>query len=207
METLTLTQAQIDLLNRPLPAEAVTPHPTKKFLSSIKSIYVTERLNDVFGVGRWRIKSEVVENHDKMVVVKAIFTVPSYGIEYECYGGNDNADRGDAYKGATTDALTKIGSWLGIGADVFKGLHDKTAKPTTTAQQPKPRKTITAIELDNEKTCNALLSWVYSAKNAHPDKPFVASEYLAQHYDVSEHNRKRFDALFSSYLSAISNPK
>lgn len=207
METLTLTQAQIDLLNRPLPAEAVTPHPTKKFLSSIKSIYVTERLNDVFGVGRWRIKSEVVENHDKMVVVKAIFIVPSYGIEYECYGGNDNADRGDAYKGATTDALTKIGSWLGIGADVFKGLHDKTAKPTTTAQQPKPRKAVTAIELDNEKTCNALLSWAYAAKNAHPDKPFVASEYLAQHYDVSEHNRKRFDALFSSYLSAISNQK
>jgi hypothetical protein len=207
METLTLTQAQIDLLNRPLPAEAVTPHPTKKFLSSIKSIYVTERLNDVFGVGRWRIKSEVVENHDKMVVVKAIFTVPSYGIEYECYGGNDNADRGDAYKGATTDALTKIGSWLGIGADVFKGLHDKTAKPMTTAQQPKPRKAVTAIELDNEKTCNALLSWAYAAKNAHPDKPFVASEYLAQHYDVSEHNRKRFDALFSSYLSAISNQK
>lgn len=207
METLTLTQAQIDLLNRPLPAEAVTPHPTKKFLSSIKSIYVTERLNDVFGVGRWRIKSEVVENHDKMVVVKAIFTVPSYGIEYECYGGNDNADRGDAYKGATTDALTKIGSWLGIGADVFKGLHDKTAKPTTTAQQPKPRKAITAIELDNEKTCNALLSWAYAAKNAHPDKPFVASEYLAQHYDVSEHNRKRFDALFSSYSQAILNKK
>jgi hypothetical protein len=142
-----------------------------------------------------------------MVVVKAIFTVPSYGIEYECYGGNDNADRGDAYKGATTDALTKIGSWLGIGADVFKGLHDKTAKPMTTAQQPKPRKAVTAIELDNEKTCNALLSWAYAAKNAHPDKPFVASEYLAQHYDVSEHNRKRFDALFSSYLSAISNQK
>lgn len=207
METLTLTQAQIDLLNRPLPAEAVTPHPTKKFLSSIKSIYVTERLNDVFGVGRWRIKSEVVENHDKMVVVKAIFTVPSYGIEYECYGGNDNADRGDAYKGATTDALTKIGSWLGIGADVFKGLHDKTAKTTTTAQQPKPRKAITAIELDNEKTCNALLAWAYAAKNAHPDKPFVASEYLAQHYDVTEQIRKRFDALFSSYSQAISNKK
>jgi hypothetical protein len=207
METLTLTQAQIDLLNRPLPAEAVTPHPTKKFLSSIKSIYVTERLNDVFGVGRWRIKSEVVENHDKMVVVKAIFTVPSYGIEYECYGGNDNADRGDAYKGATTDALTKIGSWLGIGADVFKGLHDKTAKPTTTAQQPKPRKAVTAIELDNEKTCNALLSWAYAAKNAHPDQSFNAGEYLAKHYDVTEQIRKRFDALFSSYSQAILNKK
>lgn len=206
MEILQLTQQQIDALNRPLPAEAVTPHPTKKFLSSIKSIYVTERLNEVFGIGRWSIKSEVVENHDKMVVVKATFSVPSYGIEYECYGGNDNADRGDAYKGATTDALTKIGSWLGIGADVFKGLHDKTAK-SATVQQPKPRKTITAIQLDDEKTCNALLQWAYAAKNAHPDMPFNAGEYLAKHYDVTELIRNRFDALFASYLSAIQNSK
>lgn len=101
----------------------------------------------------------------------------------------------DDTKDADTDEYTE------------RSKHDKTAKPTTTAQQPKPRKAVTAIELDNEKTCNALLSWAYAAKNAHPDKPFVASEYLAQHYDVSEHNRKRFDTLFSSYLSAISNQK
>lgn len=202
MEILQLTQQQIDALNRPLPAEAVTPHPTKKFLSSIKSIYVTERLNEVFGIGRWSIKSEVVENHDKMVVVKATFSVPSYAIEYECYGGNDNADRGDAYKGATTDALTKIGSWLGIGADVFKGKHDKTAKPAQPQPQP-TRKAITAIQLDDQKTCDALLKWAYAAKNAHPDKPFNAGEYLAKHYDITEQIRNRFDALFNSYLTAI----
>lgn len=202
MELRELTQQQVDALNRPLPAEAVTPHPTKKFLSSIKSIYVTERLNEVFGIGRWSIKSEVVENHDKMIVVKATFTIPSYGIEYECYGGNDNVDRGDAYKGATTDALTKIGSWLGIGADVFKGKHDKTAKPAQTQSQP-TRKAITAIHLDDKKTCDALLKWAYAAKNAHPDKPFNAGEYLAKHYDVTEQIRNRFDALFTSYLTAI----
>lgn len=202
MEILQLTQQQIDALNRPLPAEAVTPHPTKKFLSSIKSIYVTERLNEVFGIGRWSIKSEVVENHEKMVVVKATFSVPSYGIEYECYGGNDNADRGDAYKGATTDALTKIGSWLGIGADVFKGKHDKTTKPAPAPAQP-TRKAITAIQLDDQKTCDALLKWAYAAKNAHPDKPFNAGEYLAKHYDITEQIRNRFDALFNSYLTAI----
>ena len=32
-----------------------------------------------------------------------------------------NFDLGDAYKGATTDAITKIGSYLEIGIDVFKG--------------------------------------------------------------------------------------
>lgn len=101
----------------------------------------------------------------------------------------------DDTKDADTDEYTE------------RSKHDKTAKTTTTAQQPKPRKAITAIELDNEKTCNALLAWAYAAKNAHPDKPFMASEYLAQHYDVTEQIRKRFDALFSSYSQAISNKK
>ena len=44
-------------MDRRLPDEAVSQHPTKKFLSSIKSIYVTERLNEVFGVGSWRVET------------------------------------------------------------------------------------------------------------------------------------------------------
>jgi len=43
-----LTQNQLDLIKKPLPPEAVTQHPTKTYLSSIKAIYVTERLNEVF---------------------------------------------------------------------------------------------------------------------------------------------------------------
>jgi len=46
----TLTKEQLELLKKPLPKEAVSPHPTKAYLSSIKAIYVTERFNDVFGV-------------------------------------------------------------------------------------------------------------------------------------------------------------
>lgn len=116
----TLTEEQLKLLDEPLPADAIKPHPTKKYLSNINSIYVTERMNKVFGVGAWRIKSELVEKKDKMVVIKTRFEVPYYDIYYECYGGNDNPDLGDAYKGAVTDAITKIGSWLGIGAHVWK---------------------------------------------------------------------------------------
>lgn len=116
-------------LTKALPTEAVKPHPTKTYLSSIKAIYVTERLNEVFGTGAWQIRTQEIERGDKgMVVVKAILTVPMYDIYYESYGGNDNGgeasknfDLGDAYKGATTDAITKIGSYLGIGIDVFKG--------------------------------------------------------------------------------------
>lgn len=134
-----LTAEQIALLKKPLPPEAVSPHPTKAYLSSIKAIYVVERLSDVFGIGAWRIKNEVIEHDSKMVVVKSILTVPEYNIEIESFGGNDNADKGDAYKGASTDALTKICSYLGIGMDVFKGLADKGKRvPRKEADQPRP---------------------------------------------------------------------
>lgn len=141
-----LTAGQKALLDTPLPAEAVSQHPTKTFLSSIKSIYITERLNKVFGVGAWRIKSEVVERaQGGMVVVKVLFSIPEYGIEYECYGGNNNGgegsknfDLGDAYKGAISDALSKIGSWLGIGADIFKGKSTANTTAPTQLEQQKP---------------------------------------------------------------------
>lgn len=120
-------------LRKPLPEEAITQHPTKKYLSSIKPIYVTERLNDVFGIGKWTTKVEHIvtekkENGSKMgsmVVVKMILEVPEFNIYYEQYGGNENSDLGDAYKGAATDALTKICSYLEIGIDVFKGKATK----------------------------------------------------------------------------------
>jgi len=135
----TLTFEQLNLLKRPLPQEAITQHPTKTYLSSIKAIYVTERLNDVFGVGAWQIKTNHITTAEKgMVVVKVEFSVPDYGIYYESFGGNDNGgesnknfDLGDAYKGATTDAITKIGSYLGIGIDVFKGKSKHTTSTQT----------------------------------------------------------------------------
>lgn len=197
----TLTQEQIDLLNAPLPHEAVTPHPTKKFLSSIKSIYVTERLNSVFGVGRWRIKTEIVENSDKMIVIKTFFSVPEYGIEYECYGGNDNSDRGDAFKGATTDAITKIGSWLGIGADVFKGKHSAQA-PKATATPAQPRKKITDATLDDRATCDSLLAYSTRDYNRSANKAsYNAAERLALNYDIAEDVMQRYNEIFKHHLA------
>lgn len=115
-------------LTVPLPDEAITKHPTKTYLSSIKAIYVTERFNEVFWVGKWTTKVEFVENAGNgMIVVKVIFEVPERWIYYESFGGNDNGwesnknfDLWDAYKWATTDALTKIGSYMGVWIDVFK---------------------------------------------------------------------------------------
>ena len=88
-------------LKEPLPREAVSPNPQKPGLSGIKVIYVVERLNDVFGLNGWHIDNEIVET-GRMVVVRATLTIPKYSIAIEQFGGNDNPDRGDAYKGACT---------------------------------------------------------------------------------------------------------
>lgn len=218
-------------LLRPLPAEAVSPHPTKKFLSTIKSIYVTERLNEVFGTGAWRIETEIVDKQDRMVVVKLKFSIPGYGIYYECYGGNDNPDLGDAYKGATTDAITKVASWLGIGADVFKGKYSNgqssaaakaAAKPAATsapASQPAPasqqaptpapaRKRITMEQLDDAIVCDQLMKWMYGfLTTAGYAADFDAGARLLKFYDADADVVDRFSALFESYRQARKNAK
>ena len=135
-----------DKLYADLPSEAIKPHPTKKYLSSIKAIYVTDRFNEVFGVGKWttKVQTEHADFDTGMIVVKVTFEVPEHGIYYESFGGNDNGgvnnknfDLGDAYKGASTDALTKIGSFLGVGIKVFKGLADNKPAKTEEADDKK----------------------------------------------------------------------
>ena len=122
-EPIELSEDLKKKLREPLPAEAISPNPLKPGLSAIKVIYVVERLNDVFGLNGWRVDNEVVET-GRMVVVRATLAIPKYGIAIEQFGGNDNPDRGDAYKGACTDALSKCASYLGIGMEVYKGLAD-----------------------------------------------------------------------------------
>jgi len=168
METKKITPEMIADLKKPLPTEAISPHPTKTYLSSIKAVYVTERLSDVFGVGSWHDKCEVIKEGEKgMIVVKVTMTIPEYGIELESYGGNDNGgensknfDLGDAYKGAVTDAMTKIGSWLYIGIDVFKGNKNKDKKPDG---KKNPEKEMVAVleEIKNTETLASLQAlWV-----------------------------------------------
>lgn len=182
MEKVTTEMRQA--LRMPLPKDAVKQHPTKTFLSSIKAIYVTERLNDVFGVGSWQIKVNHVTTTDKsMVVVKVEFSIPEYGIYFECYGGNDNGgensrnfDLGDAYKGATTDALTKIGSYLEIGIDVFKGLNNNA---TTTQQEPKKWLNIT------DKDGNDTKEWL-NVITAINEKKITSIAEVKKYYSLSK---------------------
>jgi len=142
-ETLQLPDGVKAKLKEPLPREAVSPNPQKPGLSVIKVIYVVERLNEVFGLNGWHVDNEVVET-GRMVVVRATLAIPRYAIAIEQFGGNDNPDRGDAYKGACTDALSKCASYLGIGMDVYKGLYENPgagrqngASPATRTPEPK----------------------------------------------------------------------
>lgn len=175
-------------LREPLPVDAVKPHPTKTFLSSIKAIYVTERLNEVFGIGSWQTKvNHIMTSEKSMVVVKVEFSIPEYGIYYECYGGNDNGgensknfDLGDAYKGATTDALTKIGSYLEIGIDVFKGKH-QTPASNNGGTKTEPEKWLNV--LDKEK--NLTPEWVNILKGI-SDKKINSVEDVRKFYKVSK---------------------
>jgi hypothetical protein len=123
-----LTKEKIIQLQSPLPEWALRQHPSKSYLTVINPMAVIDRLNEVFGIGQWQTRTEPVNFVGKFAVVKVTLTIPKYDIHIEQYGGNDNTDCGDAYKGASTDALTKIASYLGIGASIYKGQGNTAPK-------------------------------------------------------------------------------
>jgi hypothetical protein len=98
----------------------------------------------VFWFGWWTLKVKHQETWEKgMVVVHVIFEAPEYWFYYECFGWNDNGwensknfDLWDAYKWATTDAISKIASWIWIWADVYRWkVKPETTNTTTPAQK------------------------------------------------------------------------
>lgn len=184
-----LSHDQEAKLKSPLPSEAIKQHPSKTYLSTIRDIYVIERLNEVFGVGSWKLKVEHITTQGKMVVVKVLFTIPEYNIEYECYGGNDNSDLGDAYKGATTDALTKICSWLGIANEVWK---DKTSQERTQTSNPTTRsKSHTKQKLSTEALMDDVFAhqvceWLHSKYMARKNASTTIADIIRYYYECDE---------------------
>ena len=126
-----------DELRKPFPPEAISQHPSKSFLSTIKAIYITERLNDLFGIGGWTLEHEIVSDAPEYVAVRGrIIIGEPYNIRTpDQYGGHNktgkNIEPADGYKSAMTDCQSKCASYLEIGIDVFKGTQGKT-------QQQKP---------------------------------------------------------------------
>ena len=183
------TQEQLKAeLYAPLPSEAIKQHPTKTFLSTIKPIYITDRLNEVFGIGQWQTRTEnVLVNDNGTVVNKTTLTIEEYGIYYECFGGNDNGgsgskgfDLGDAFKGATTDALNKIASYLGIGIDVYRGKqsHAPTGYKNYPVEAPtqQPIQPSTAFNDDTADRKAKALSALQKAKKVSTVKGLIAEQ-------------------------------
>ena len=135
MEIKKITNEMRQALRQPLPTNALKAITTKPHLSSINPIYVVERLNDVFGVGSFNLKSELcapISSEQKTSakgrlyteftsLIKVTLTIQEYGIHLECIAGSTNEDEGDAAKGGISDCINKIASWLEIGIDIYKG--------------------------------------------------------------------------------------
>lgn len=189
-----LSKEQIDALNRRLPKVALKAKPGAAGFTSINAMYVVDRLNEVFGVGGWSTQADYItmleetarnkngEYTRRMPIVKVTFDVPEYNIHYECFGGNDNSDLGDAFKGATTDALTKIGSWLGIGAGIWRGEYDH--RTPEQAQAP-----MEETKADNDKATIAL--------------SFMAANQKALEFYCEKFNVKFIDELTNKQLAQV----
>ena len=125
-----LSKEQTDKLTASLPAWAVKPHPSKTYLSVINPMAVIDRLNEVFGFGGWDFHAREIHQEKEtsakgysswVTASHGTLIVKDHDIHIEQFGGSDNADLGDAYKGSATDALTKCASYLGVGASIYKG--------------------------------------------------------------------------------------
>lgn len=102
-------------------------------MTVINPMAVIDRLNEVFGVGNWNTYVEKLSAYDWMqqtsrgerkvytATAKVTLSIEAHNIHLEQFGGSTNDDEGDALKGAATDGLTKIASYLGIGASIYKG--------------------------------------------------------------------------------------
>jgi len=146
-------------LSEPLPAEALSQHPTKAYLTEIKPAYVVERLNDVLGIEGWYAEFSDIETEGKMVVKKctlSIFNSNGDRVIRSQYGGNDNSDRGDAHKGAATDAFTKSASLVGVGREVYLNLVK--GKPRGKQAPATKPATITKPDSENMKKLKELLN-------------------------------------------------
>lgn len=122
-----VTKEMRTLLCADFPDEAYKKHDSKSFLTTLKAMYIVERLNDVFGIGRWTIDDQkVIKDDGNYVLMSGRLTF----LDYDCqiptqYGGHatsgTNKEPADGYKSAVTDILSKSASYLEIGIELFKG--------------------------------------------------------------------------------------
>jgi hypothetical protein len=190
-----------EILNRDLPKAALKPLAHKQGMTAITPIYVTDRMNEAFGIGGWQFEPEVINDAEKMVIVRGVLTIPSINARIVQFGGNDNRDRGDAYKGAATDALTKCCSYLGVGAHVWRNNQPSEvesalpapakprSKPNSASQRAKPDDRVAELEKalgEHEDAANKLLEeigWIETGQTFRNLDETKSKEVLARPAD------------------------
>ena len=76
-----LTPEMIENLRKPFPPEAYSTIDSKPYLTSIKAMYIVERLNEVFGIGRWILDHEVIKEDNNQVLIKGELIIFDYDIK------------------------------------------------------------------------------------------------------------------------------
>ncbi len=123
-------------LIKEFPPEAYQLDDSRGFdLTSIKAQYIKERLCEVFTPFGWKIFGEHIEKENGVLFIGK-FEVKLENNEWFSVQATGYARKGknigDTYKSATTDALSKAASNIGVGNSAFKGL----IKPPTRTNKP-----------------------------------------------------------------------
>ncbi len=129
MELRKITPEMREALRAEFPVNAYKQHPTKTYLGTLKPQFIVERLNDVFGIGRWSIETTIAERSENEVLMKGTFIALDYDVTVPSqYGSHTtsgkNVELADGFKSAMTDCLSKCASYLEIGNNLFKGNID-----------------------------------------------------------------------------------
>ncbi len=143
-ESRHITPEMHDALRAEFPGEAYKKHDSKSYLTTLKAMYVVERLNAVFGLGRWTVIHKVESAENNYVLMSGYIKVFDYDVHVPIqYGGHATSGTGkepaDGYKSAITDILSKSASYLEIGIELFKGnINPGGGKPSQPKEPIKP---------------------------------------------------------------------
>ena len=183
-----LSQETRELLRTPFPPEAIKKHPTKTFLSTLKAMYVTERLNNVFGIGGWRLVHNIHQETEDYVSVRGHIEINTdeYSlITMAQYGGHKktgkNTEPADGYKSAITDCQSKCASYLEIGIHVFLGLQTHNKQPPVDSQ---------AEAIKNKGTADNLIAELEKTTSL-PHKDNWKKKHTDEINDLDEKNKAR----------------
>lgn len=179
-------------LEKPFPPEAITAIASKKYLSTVKAIYILERLNNVFGLGGWKLEHENCWHPFDNVtyaLVRGRLIIKEYDyVGTFQFGGHTCTGTGteiaDGWKSAVTDCLSKCASQIGVAIDVFKGIQTHENKnitgdqPERTERKEKqpPRKVVDDTPVPEKKnTPKEVVNDTAPRENAQPEKETLAT--------------------------------